>query len=129
MKAVKGLLTGCFVFLLFAAFVVFFYNPDRLAPEHPAGKTRYYTRVVNDEVWVNHQERYVYTLDAYTDKGKKRSLTFTSSKQLREGAYLELYVARFRGVTYWQEVPYDELPERVKRVYGEGGIGSLRKQV
>ncbi|WP_416366672.1 DUF1093 domain-containing protein [Muricomes intestini] len=29
-------------------------------------------------------------MDAYNEKGEKESLAFTSSKQLREGAYLDI---------------------------------------
>lgn len=116
MKSNKLLVAGLIVVIL-VALSVFFFDPDRLTPENPEGKTIYYTMVINDDVKENSEKRYEYTLDAYTEKGENESLTFTSGKQLREGAYLELYVAPFRGVTYWQEVQFDELPERVRSIY------------
>lgn len=75
--------------------------------------------IVNNGTKLNDQNRYEYALDAYNERGKVKALTFTTSKQLREGAYLELYVAPFRGVTYWQEVQLDELPDQVKSVYSK----------
>ncbi|WP_281533261.1 YxeA family protein [Anaerocolumna aminovalerica] len=117
MNTKTKLLVAGLIIIIFAAFFIFFFNPDRLTPENQKGKTSYYTMIVNGDTKLNHRKRYEYTLDAYNEKGEKKSLTFTSSKQLREGSYLELYVAPFRGVTYWQEVQPDELPDQVKSVY------------
>lgn len=66
--------------------MAFSFNPDRLTPENPEEKTIYYTMIINDDIKSNSQKRYEYTLDAYNEKGEKELLTFTSSKQLREGA-------------------------------------------
>ncbi|MBN6187779.1 YxeA family protein [Aneurinibacillus sp. BA2021] len=117
MKAITKLLVAGLILIIVAAFSIFFFNPDRLTPENPKGKTSYYTMIVNDGTKLNDEQRYEYTLDAYDQRGEKKALTFTSSKQLREGVYLELYVAPFRGVTYWQEMQLDKLPDRVKDVY------------
>ena len=106
------------VVIIIIAFSVF-YNPDKLTPKNPEGKTLYYTKIFNDERKLNDNQRYEYSLDAYDERGIKKALTFTSSNQLREEAYIELYVAPFRGVTYWQEVQFDELPEQVKSVYSK----------
>ncbi|MGR6341788.1 YxeA family protein [Priestia megaterium] len=56
---------------------------------------------------------YEYELPAYDKDGNKETLTFTSSKQLRENAYLLLFVKDGKGVTSYQEVAADELPEKV----------------
>ncbi len=117
MKTKTKLLVAGLIIIIFAAFSIFFFNPDRLTPENKKGKTSYYTMIVNGDRKLNDGQRYEYILEAYNEKGEKKSLTFTSSKQLREGSYLELYVAPFRGVTYWQEVQPDELPDQVKSVY------------
>ncbi len=117
MKTTTKLLTIGLIIIILVAFSIFFFNPNRLTPENPEGKASYYTMIVNDDTKLNSQKRYEYTLDAFSKKGDKKSLTFTSSKQLRKDAYLELYVAPFRGVTYWQEVQFDELPEQVKKKY------------
>ena len=117
-KTTKLLVAGVsLIIVMVVAFFIFFFNPERLTPENPKGKTCYYTMIVNDDTKLNDEEEYEYTLDSYNKKGKKNTLTFISNKQLREGAYLELYVTPFRGVTYWQEVQLDELPDKVKSVY------------
>ena len=119
MKKIPKLLAAgvSLIIVIVIAFFIFFFNPARLTPENSKGKTCYYTMIVNDDTKLKVEEEYEYTLDAYNKKGKKKTLTFISSKQLREGAYLELYVTPLRGVTYWQEVQLDELPDKVKSVY------------
>ena len=99
------------------AFSIFFFNPKRLTPEDPYGKAVYYTIIENKNVIINNDNRHEYTLTSYDKKGNKKELNFTSSKQLREGGYLELYVTLLRGVTYWQEIQYNELPDVVKEIY------------
>ena len=41
-------------------------------------------------------------------------MQFKTSRELREGAYLELDVMQMRGVVNWREVQANELPEDVK---------------
>jgi uncharacterized protein (TIGR01655 family) len=119
-KTTKLLAAGVvLIIVMVVAFFIFFFNPARLTPKNPEGKTCYYTMIVNDDIKLNDEEEYKYTLDAYNKNGKKKTLTFISNKQLREGAYLELFVTPFRGVTYWQEVQLDELPDQTKNVYSE----------
>ncbi|MEI3612708.1 YxeA family protein [Pseudogracilibacillus sp. SO30301A] len=119
MKTTTKLLVSGLIIIILVAFSVFLFNHDQLTPKNPEGKTVYYTMIVNDDIKSNSQKRYEYTLDAYNEKGEKEPLTFTSSKQLREGAYLELYVASFRGVTYWQEIQLNDLPDQVKDIYSK----------
>lgn len=57
---------------------------------------------------------YYYTLPAYDENGRERSITFGASRQLREGAYLRLTVKPIRGVTEWNEVEYKEMPQAVQ---------------
>jgi uncharacterized protein (TIGR01655 family) len=57
---------------------------------------------------------YEYTLSAFNKDGEEKKLTFTASKQLREDAYLCLYVKDETKVTSYNEVKKDELPEKVK---------------
>lgn len=58
---------------------------------------------------------YSYTLSAYDEKGRWTDITFGASRELREGAYLQLTVKPLRGVVEWEEVQYDELPVDVQR--------------
>ncbi|HAM80958.1 YxeA family protein [Ornithinibacillus bavariensis] len=56
---------------------------------------------------------YEYELPAYNKDGEQKTLTFTANKQLRENAYLLLFVKDGKGVTSYQEVTAKELPEKV----------------
>lgn len=60
---------------------------------------------------------YRYTLDAYDEKGAKTEIGFGTSRVLREGAYLKLTTAPLRGVTAWEEVTWEDLPEKVRLQY------------
>ena len=60
---------------------------------------------------------YEYRLNAYDAGGNMKSLTFKTSRKLREGTYLKLEVMPIRGVITWEEATYEKLPEAVKSVY------------
>ena len=80
-------------------------------------KTVYYTKIDNtkiEELSANEDMRYQYTLTAYNKNGKEKEVQFKTSRELREGAYLELDVMQMRGVVNWREVQTDDLPDDVK---------------
>ena len=80
-------------------------------------KDLYYTKIDNtkiEEVSGTDDMRYQYTLIAYDKNGKSKEVQFKTSRELREGAYLELDVMQMRGVVNWREVQEDGLPEKVK---------------
>ncbi|KZE39333.1 hypothetical protein AV540_03910 [Brevibacillus parabrevis] len=56
--------------------------------------------------------RYEYELPAYDHDGSQKTFTFTADKQLREKAYLSLFVKDGKGVTSYQEVAKEELPKK-----------------
>lgn len=60
---------------------------------------------------------YSYTLTAYNEKGHEKELTFGTSRELTEGAFIRLTVMPVRGVLEWSEVQYDELPDAVRNHY------------
>ncbi|WP_215144668.1 YxeA family protein [Exiguobacterium qingdaonense] len=60
-------------------------------------------------------KRYVYTQPAFTSEGESKEVTFTADKELREGAYLRLYVNDNDGVTSYDEVSRDDVPKKVTR--------------
>ncbi|GLY08828.1 YxeA family protein [Pseudobacillus badius] len=62
--------------------------------------------------------RYEYELPAFDKNGKEKTVTFTSQKQLREQAYLKLYVKGSKGVTSYEEVKKEEMPEKAKEKLG-----------
>lgn len=58
--------------------------------------------------------RYVYDGAAYKENGEEIQVEFTAGKQLREGAYLMLYLDKNELVTSYDEVQADDIPEQVK---------------
>jgi len=58
--------------------------------------------------------QYEYKLPAFDKDGKQKTFSFSAQKQLRENAYLRLYVKDDKGVTSYQEVKKDELPKKVR---------------
>lgn len=84
-------------------------------------KSVYYTQIDNTKiarVSASDEMKYEYTLDCYNENGKKKEIQFKTSRELREDAYLKLEVMT-TGVHSWEEVQYDELPEKVKVNYAE----------
>ncbi len=79
----------------------------------------YYTKIDNDKVELldTGDMRYEYTLEAYNKNGKEKEITFKTSRELKEDAYLELEVMLTRGVKSWQEVQFDKLPGKVQEKY------------
>lgn len=76
----------------------------------------YYTQIDNSKIAkiTNSDDmKYEYTLDCYSENGKKKEIKFKTSRELREDAYLILEVRTF-GVHLWKEVQENELPEKVK---------------
>ncbi len=61
--------------------------------------------------------KYLYTQPAYDDKGNAKDVTFGSNKVLREGAYLKLTLSPVRGVTDWEEVSFEDMPDKVREKF------------
>lgn len=81
----------------------------------------YYTRVENSgakELPSGSDMKYEYSLESYNRSGSRKKLQFKASKQLREGAFLMLDVKTF-GVSKWEEVQFEDMPQKVQEVYGE----------
>ena len=53
---------------------------------------------------------YEYRLDGVAADGAQVEIAFQTSRELRDGAYLDLETKPLRGVVSWEEVDYDELP-------------------
>lgn len=60
---------------------------------------------------------YSYTLLSYDENGSEKEITFGTSRELRDGAFIRLTVMPVRGVLDWSEVQYDELPAEVQKHY------------
>ena len=82
-------------------------------------ESTYYTKIDNTKVEQldSGDMRYQYTLAAYNKNGKEKEVTFKTSRELKKDAYLELEVMLTRGVKSWQEVQFNELPDKVKERY------------
>lgn len=93
------------------------------------GGSTYYTQISNNSIKASDSEEGVinlsgdggldfsYTLTAYDENGKEKEITFGSSKELQEGAFIRLQVMPVRGVLNWNEVSYGELPAAVREHY------------
>ena len=92
-----------------------------------SGSTEYYAQIDNTKVEQVDTKGgvisfkgnlpYSYTLTAYDEKGTEKEITFGTSRELREGAFICLTVMPVRGVLDWSEVQYDELPAAVQNHY------------
>ena len=79
----------------------------------------YYTQIDNtkiEKLSTTDEMKYQYTLDCYNEKGNKKEIQFKTSRELKEASYLKLEVLA-TGVHKWEEVQYNELPEKVKVNY------------
>ena len=115
MEDIKGkIFTGVGIVVVIAVFVLVFWLLFYQ-------ESTYYTRIDNTKVeqLSSGDMRYEYTLDAYNENGNLKEITFKTSRELRDGAYLELDVMITRGVKSWEEVQYEELPDKVQEQYNE----------
>lgn len=60
---------------------------------------------------------YSYTLLCYDENGSEKEVTFGTSRELKEGAFIRLTVMPVRGVLDWSEAQYNELPTAVQNHY------------
>ena len=58
--------------------------------------------------------RYVYTGTAYDEEGTPVEVEFEAAKELREGAFLKLYLKNGNVVTSYDEVQVNEQPSAVQ---------------
>ena len=83
-------------------------------------KDIYYTKIDNtkiEEISSSDDMKYQYKLTAYNKNGNSNQVEFKTSRQLKEGAYLELEVMSIRGVINWKEVQINEIPNKVKKEF------------
>ena len=82
----------------------------------------FYTQIDNTKVkqlFTSDNMKYEYTLTCYNSNGHKKEYSFKTSRELRENAFLKLNTSIFVGVRKWEEISYNELPEKVKSNYTE----------
>ncbi len=92
-----------------------------------AGSTYYYSQIDNSKIEQTESAGgvinfggsmdYSYTLRCYDEDGNEKNITFGTSRELKEDAFIRLTVMPIRGVLEWIEVQYDELPAAVQKEY------------
>lgn len=92
-----------------------------------SGSTEYYSQIDNSKVEqvdakggvisLKGNLPYSYTLLSYDEDGSEKEITFGTSRELRDGAFIRLTFMPIRGVLDWSEVQYDELPAAVQAHY------------
>ena len=107
----KKMLIGIGAVMVLAAICFFFLSE--------AGSVYYYTQVESRGGVIDFTGgmSYQYTLFSCDEKGKGKDITFGTSRELKEGAFVRLTVMPIRGVLEWEEVQYDELPVAVQSIY------------
>ncbi len=116
----KGILFGIGAIVLVAVCICIFSFSE-------TGSTYYYSQIDNSKVEqvesrggvINFSGSmdYSYTLFSYNENGKGKDITFGTSRELKEGAFIRLTVMPIRGVIEWSEVQYNELPAAVQNNY------------
>ncbi|MGN7398497.1 YxeA family protein [Cytobacillus praedii] len=114
MKKLIGSIAAIAVILVGGLVILQNVNFNRL------GADEYYTQIIGQgkklEDKSDNGEKYIsyeYILPAFDKDGGEKTLTFTAQKQLRENAYLSLFVKDGKGVTSYKEVKKAELPKKV----------------
>ena len=107
------------VFLIVICFGVFLLSG--------AGSTYYYSQIDNSKIEQTESAGgvinfggsmdYSYTLRCYDEDGNEKDITFGTSRELKEDAFIRLTVMPIRGVLEWSEIQYDELPIAVQEQY------------
>lgn len=118
-KMIAGLFMAAVMIMGLICFCIWFLSG--------ADSTYYYTQIDNSKIEqveskggvinLNGSMDYSYTLLSYDENGKGKDITFGTSRELKEGAFIRLTVMPIRGVIEWEEVSYDELPADVQGNY------------
>lgn len=80
----------------------------------------YYTQIDNNkikEITPDGGMKYEYNLTMYEEIGISKDIKFKTSRELRESAFLKVKYYPISGVNKWEEVQYNELPDKVKEIY------------
>lgn len=109
------------VVLLFVAFLVVLAGPlGELGSRFGWNFGTYYVQVDNDKCEPTSEETrqrfgeemaFEYRLEGTRGDGSTANLSFLTSRELRDGAYLKCDVWPLLGVRSWEEVAWDAIPE------------------
>ena len=113
MKKIIGITIGIVSILLVAAVVIL-----ATVDFNRIGKENVYVQVgdpsYTDEYQLDSGQimtTYWYELPAYHEDGNVLNVEFSAQKELKQGAYLKLYVKQENEVTSYDEVSWEEIPE------------------
>ncbi len=116
MKEKILILVGSSIFLLLCvALVSYFFIQSQI----------FYTQVDNTKIEKlddRHDMEYEYSLVMYDSNGRKKEISFQTSRVLREGAYLRIQFYPLTGVHAWEEVSFEELPSKVQTHYSSSAF-------
>lgn len=79
---------------------------------NPLYKEQYVYAVINEQAETegkNEWIRYRYNLTGYTAQGEKKKITFSSSKELEQDAYVKV-LAKGAYTKQWTLIPKEEMP-------------------
>ena len=85
------------------------------------GKSHAYIEVIEPTELIEDQlssgeimKRYSYTQSAIKEDGEEIKITFTANKELRQGAYLKMYLDKNGNVTSYDEISFENTPTEVQ---------------
>lgn len=111
----KTMIFGGILVAILIGFVVLIQNVNF----NRLGTESYYVQIQDGnrvEDKADNGEKYIYyeyNLEGFDKEGSAKTLTFRANKELRKEAYLRLYVKE-KGVSSYQEVQANEIPEKAK---------------
>ncbi|AHI56867.1 YxeA family protein [Listeria ivanovii] len=87
---------------------IYYYCYDKIAVAE-----QYYVKITKDgENTGDRGFAYSYVLSGYNKDGEEEKMNFKADKNLRKGAYLRLYYKNFKGVTTFEEVTPEQVPNK-----------------
>jgi len=111
----KKILIPIIVFIvLIVAGIIFLMSFDfnRFGKSHAYIEVMEPTEILEDQLSNGEiMKRYAYNQNAYKDNGEEIKITFTASKELRQGAYLQMYLDKKGNVTSYDEISFDDIPK------------------
>ncbi len=89
----------------------------------------YYTRIDNTKIKevessggvfdIHGGMKYEYNLTMYDENGTSKEIKFGTNRELRNEAFLKVKYYLISGVNKWEEVEYDDMPEKVQEKYNK----------
>ncbi|WP_430534561.1 YxeA family protein [Listeria rocourtiae] len=83
------------------------------------GADTYYVKITTDGKVTKGQAsdgksytNYNYSLQSYNENGEEKQLELIAQKNLRKGAYLEVFVKEDKGVTSYEEIKQKDVPKK-----------------